>query len=980
MAQYSFLSTHLVVHRPQMSVASAWSDRTSYLTLLSSRIQKRFNLFAAFGFVVLATVGCSDGGGDSGDTDADIKQSAGDAAVDSAAGHDARVGHDASLNGLTVATDDNTTGLSPGFASNTLEYDVTVPFRTKVVTITPTANDPHVKSITVTQDDGPPVYVASGAATALAVPNPENRSRVAVAVTAEDGIATMVYALVVHRVVGATDAKLISLVESAGALKFDPSSSSTEYSYNVTELLSANYTITPTANDPRATISVNGSAMASGSAFGIDLSTGSATVLIAVTAEDGATSMTYTLHITVWVPVTGIALSAAWLRLHTVNSVTGTLSASLTPSNATDQVVHWTSDNPSVASVGASGVVTAISIGQAVVTAASHDGGFTAICTVYVLDKWFIDGPAEITLSPGTSWVAEAGDAPRVVTVAAWKPDTATGTYVADTFSVTSSDPTVVSAVTSDNRVTFSPLKAGTATITFTSGSDPTITRVLNATIGPAFAQVATAYTLTGRTTPAAGEAAAHVDTRLDITFDCSPKLGTVGSVRIFKKSDDSLVDVIRLTGETDSIGYLGQDRVRIVNAEALISVSGNTVTIRPHNDKLAYGTEYYVAIANGVVMIGCAINGTAFDGIGKAGGWSFTTRAAPANTLTSLTVDDDGQADFRTLQGALNYLMKNAAKDAAVSVYVKNGTYQELLFLRAKNNVTITGESRDGVVIFDKNYDALNSGSGSSQVTGSGTPGGGRAVFLVETSDLLTLNTLTLKNTTLRAAGVSSQAETVYFNNDVGRFVAKNAVFRSEQDTLQLKGYSWFYNTLIEGNIDFIWGSNRVSLFENSEIRTVADTSNVNSGGYVVQARTAAATDKGFVFLNSKLTHGPGPSSSSRDVPTGTNAATYLARSKGSASLYDNVAFVNCKMDTHIIPIGWAYNVKDQPVSNPATATAASGWREYGSADLSGVKLDLSQRVGGHILTDSEFANAFSSRAQILSAYGNGAGWNPQP
>jgi len=51
----------------------------------------------------------------------------------------------------------------------------------------------------------------------------------------------------------------------------------------------------------------------------------------------------------------------------------------------------------------------------------------------------------QLTISPNTDYAAEAGDAPRVVTVNAQKPDYTNGTYVPDTFTVASSDPTVVS-------------------------------------------------------------------------------------------------------------------------------------------------------------------------------------------------------------------------------------------------------------------------------------------------------------------------------------------------------------------------------------------------------------------------------------------------------------------------------------------------------------------------------------------------------
>ncbi|HEX3473966.1 MAG TPA: pectinesterase family protein [Kofleriaceae bacterium] len=497
------------------------------------------------------------------------------------------------------------------------------------------------------------------------------------------------------------------------------------------------------------------------------------------------------------------------------------------------------------------------------------------------------------------------------------------------------------------------------------------------AAISPA-ALPTTVYNLTGRTSPAAAATAINIDTPLTMTFDGPPVLGT-GTVQILRQSDDAVVDTIKIGAETDAIGFPGQGRVRQVNVNQLLSVSGNTLRIVPHHAKLAYATTYYVGINTGVVT-GAALNGKAFNGIGKAGAWSFTTKAAPASSLTTLVVDDDGVADFRTVQGALDFVMKNAALNTAVTINVHNGTYQELLFLRSKNNVHIVGQSRTGVIIQYRNYDGLNSGTGGSQTPGATPRTGGRSVFLIEAADLVTLDTLTLQNTMLRSTTVASQAETIYFNNDGGRLIAKNTTFLSEQDTVQVKGYSWFFNSLIAGNVDFIWGGNRVALFENSEIRSVGDTTNASSGGFVVQARTVTATDKGFVFLNSRLTHGPGPGPAHGDVPTGSRAATYLARSPGTSTTFDNVAYINCQMDTHIIPRGWAYNTAGQPVSNPAVATAASGWREFGTTTLSGAAVNLATRIGGHLLTTSEVAAGFSNRAQIFAAFGGGAGWNPQP
>lgn len=580
--------------------------------------------------------------------------------------------------------------------------------------------------------------------------------------------------------------------------------------------------------------------------------------------------------------------------------------------------------------------------------------------------------PAQLKLDPGaTDYAAEAGDAPYQVSVTAVAADGG-----ADSYTAVSSNPQVATVTLAGRIASITPVGAGTANIVFRSGSDPTLTRSIAATIAPRFTQPTQVYPLDRATLPAAQAQDQPLDLSLKLVFDNPVTLGTGGTIRIFRKADDALIDTIRLSGETDVLGYAGQDQVRKVNTLP-VKINGNTVTIKPHSNKLALDTEYYVAISNGVFN-GATLGGVPFVGIGKLGDWSFTTRAA-APQGNEVSVDDDGPADFRTVQGALSYAMQYFAKTEPVTIRIKNGSYEELLYLRGKDNVTLIGESRDGVVISYTNHETFNPGTGASQNAGSNAAAsGGRSVLLVEAADMLRIDSLSIRNTTLRSPTISGQAETLYFNSDSGRLVVNNAAFYSEQDTLNLKGWSWFYRTLVAGNVDFIWGSSRAALFEESEIRSVGDSNSATSGGYVLQARVPSATDKGFVFLNSRLTHGPGPGAPFRDVPDG---STYLARSPGGTSSWDNIAFINCKMDRHVATVGWAVQgVNNQPAPNPVNASAVSGWREYGTTDLAGNPVNLSARVGGFQLSASDVDAGFASRARVFAAYDNGAGWDPQP
>jgi len=61
------------------------------------------------------------------------------------------------------------------------------------------------------------------------------------------------------------------------------------------------------------------------------------------------------------------------------------LKANILPSNATNKSIKWTSSDENIAIVGVKGMITAISPGQAEITAESEDGGKVASCIVDVL-------------------------------------------------------------------------------------------------------------------------------------------------------------------------------------------------------------------------------------------------------------------------------------------------------------------------------------------------------------------------------------------------------------------------------------------------------------------------------------------------------------------------------------------------------------------------------------------------------------------
>lgn len=91
------------------------------------------------------------------------------------------------------------------------------------------------------------------------------------------------------------------------------------------------------------------------------------------------------LQIVVGVPATGVSMDP---KADTIKiGETKQLVATVLPSNASEKKVSWSSSQSTVATVSATGLVTAVSNGSAVITAKTADGSFKAICTITVSES-----------------------------------------------------------------------------------------------------------------------------------------------------------------------------------------------------------------------------------------------------------------------------------------------------------------------------------------------------------------------------------------------------------------------------------------------------------------------------------------------------------------------------------------------------------------------------------------------------------------
>ncbi|MCQ2114270.1 MAG: Ig-like domain-containing protein [Bacteroidaceae bacterium] len=98
------------------------------------------------------------------------------------------------------------------------------------------------------------------------------------------------------------------------------------------------------------------------------------------TMEGGYTYSNYRTNVTIH--VTGISVNPATTTV--LAGQTKKLEVTITPADAMNKNVKWTSDDESVATVDANGLVTTLKAGTATIKATSEDGGFTDNCVVTV--------------------------------------------------------------------------------------------------------------------------------------------------------------------------------------------------------------------------------------------------------------------------------------------------------------------------------------------------------------------------------------------------------------------------------------------------------------------------------------------------------------------------------------------------------------------------------------------------------------------
>ncbi|MGH8017113.1 MAG: pectinesterase family protein [Opitutaceae bacterium] len=251
-----------------------------------------------------------------------------------------------------------------------------------------------------------------------------------------------------------------------------------------------------------------------------------------------------------------------------------------------------------------------------------------------------------------------------------------------------------------------------------------------------------------------------------------------------------------------------------------------------------------------------------------------------------------------KTIQEAIEAVQWHRVEP--VEIFIKAGEYDGIVRVpRERPNLRFIGEDRKRVIITALNNERLHPNSGWPA----------RSAFVVEADDVVIEN-LTIRNTTPKGG---SQAEALYVNGQ--RCIIRDCDFYSFQDTLNLSGRVYVENCYIEGDVDFAWGYGSV-VFKDCELKAVRD-------GCYVQSRNAAGVH-GMVFVDCTLSAAP----ATRKCRLG---RIELDRFPGS-----EVAFIRCRMGSHIPPAGWIVTGEGR--------RDQLRFVEFGSTDLEGMPIDVSE------------------------------------
>lgn len=545
--------------------------------------------------------------------------------------------------------------------------------------------------------------------------------------------------------------------------------------------------VTPSnATDMSLSWSSSNEAVATVDSSGAVTGVGPGVVAISATADDGSgVTATHAMNVSdEAILVTEISVTGAG-SIDIGNSVA--LTVEVTPINASDTSITWSSSDTAVATVDNDGYVTGVSAGVVAITASANDAsgvtgahGFTVTEQPILVTGMELSGPPSLQVGSSATLTA-----------------TATPENAADT-SVTwlSSDVSVASA---DSVGSVMALAEGSVTITATAndGSGVSASHVLTTTAAPV---LVTSITLSGASN-------VEVSGTTSISADIQPSSATNNSVTwsssntaVATVSSNGTVSGVGAGSTTitasanDSSGVTGSHPITVTSAVVLVSsvsLSGAssvdvaatislTATVLPEtatdssltwsSSDTAIATVSASGAVTGVSAGTAVVTATANDSSSTVGSKSITVNSASTTTLvssislsgvSSLDVDATATLSASVLpSNATDSSLTWSSSDTSIATVDSSGTVTGI----SAGSVTITAAANDGSGVTGSHALSVNApvsnSVGDFDITitqDGGTPGWGTVTILLTYTGTPSLNMRNAKITFTSPFGVSS-------------------------------------------------------------------------------------------------------------------------------------------------------------------------------------------------------------------------------
>ncbi|WP_051554714.1 Ig-like domain-containing protein [Maribacter antarcticus] len=436
------------------------------------------------------------------------------------------------------------------------------------------------------------------------------------------------------------------------------------------------------------------------------------------------------------------------------------LTATVSPANADDISVVWSSSDEMVATVDAIGLVTSIGLGTAIITVTTNNGGFEADAEITIVAEPIpVTG---VTVNPTTDTIVLGGTTQLTATVSPAGAD--------DTSVTWSSSDEIIATVDANGLVTSIGLGTATITVTTTDGgfmADAAITivaepiPVTGVTVNPTTDTIVLGGTtqLTATVSPAGADDTSVTWSSSDVAIATVDGNGLVTSVGL---------GTATITVTTTDGGFMADAAITIV-AEPIL-VTG--VTVNPTTDTIVLGgTTQLTATVSPAGADDISVTWSSSDvAIATVDGNGLVTSVGLGTATITVTTTDGGfMADAAITIVAEPILVTGVTVNPTTDTIVLGGTAQltaTVSPMGAEDSSVTWSSSDETIATVDANGVVTSTSLGTATITVATIDGGftanaeitvaADAVLVTGVTVNPTTDTIVLSGTTQLTATVS--------------------------------------------------------------------------------------------------------------------------------------------------------------------------------------------------------------------------------